>query len=153
LDSNRIRPQSHKEPDTGLSSAPHESVPDSNNKEEPDPAMQGTDDFSYISKIAKEGGTDFMRWLLTKAVIPSSAKEQTPIQFRDIVRLPKQQQLEWKQACREELEALHKRHVYELVDLPPGRKAIKNRWVFSINIRWKKTCQTCGQRLFTSRRC
>jgi hypothetical protein len=36
------------------------------------------------------------------------------------VRLPKQQQLEWKQACHEELEALHKRHVYELVDLPLG---------------------------------
>jgi hypothetical protein len=107
-------------------------VPDSNNKEEPDPAMQGTDNFSYISKIAKEGGTDFMRWLLTKAVIPSSAKEQTPIQFRDIVRLSKHQQLEWKQACCEELEALHKRHVYELVDLPLGWKAIKNRWVFSI---------------------
>src|SRR5260370_25808607 len=37
---------------------------------------------------------------------------------------------EWKAVCREELEALCRRNVYELVDPPKGRKIIKNRWVF-----------------------
>jgi hypothetical protein len=52
--------------------------------------------------------------------------------FRDILRLPAASQKEWKNACHEELESLHKRKVFELVKLPPGRKAIKNRWVFDI---------------------
>jgi hypothetical protein len=129
----RRRPQAQREePVAGPSSAPQNDVPDSINREEPDPAMQGTDDVGYIIKIAREGGANLMRWLLTKAVVPSNAKEQVPTQFRDIARLPAQQQAEWKQACREELEALRKRQVYEIVDLPHGRKAIKNRWVFSV---------------------
>jgi len=33
-------------------------------------------------------------------------------------------------ACREEIKSLTDRGVYELVDLPPGQKAIKCRWVF-----------------------
>jgi hypothetical protein len=70
--------------------------------------------------------------LLAKAITPSIAKDQVPIQFRDIAHLPVQQQAEWKRACRDELEALKKRQVYEIVDLPHGRKAIKNRWVFAI---------------------
>jgi hypothetical protein len=107
-------------------------VPYSNNQEEPDHPMTGMDDVGYIIKIAREGGMDLMRWLLAKAITPSIAKDQVPIQFHDIAHLPVQQQAEWKQACRDELEALKKRQVYEIVDLPHGRKAIKNRWVFAI---------------------
>ena len=51
---------------------------------------------------------------------------------KDLDRLPADQQKEWRQAQFEELEALKERKVYELTDLPPGRKAIKNRWVFDI---------------------
>ena len=117
----RRRPQAQREePVAGPSSAPQNDVPDSINREEPDPSMQGTDDVGYIIKIAREGGTNLMCWLLTKAVIPSNAKEQVPTQFCDIACLLAQQQAEWKQACREELEALRKRQVYEIVDLPHG---------------------------------
>ena len=52
--------------------------------------------------------------------------------FRDIARLPKAEQPVWMQACREQLEALRRRDVYELVNPPKGRKIIKNRWVFDI---------------------
>ena len=52
--------------------------------------------------------------------------------------MPKLQQQEWKDACREELEALRKRKVFELVKLPHGRKAIKNRWVFDIKTDGRK---------------
>jgi hypothetical protein len=95
-------------------------VPYSNNQEESDQTMSGTDNVGYISKIAWKGGTDLILWLLTKAIIPSNVKDQVPIQFHDIARLPVQQQTEWKQACQEELEALKKRQVYEIVDLPHG---------------------------------
>ena len=46
--------------------------------------------------------------------------------------MPTTNQEEWKHACRKELESLHRRRVYELVDLPKGRKVIKNRWVFNL---------------------
>jgi hypothetical protein len=107
-------------------------VPYSNCQEEPDHPMTGMDDVGYISKIAQEGGVDLMRWLLAKAIKPSITKDQVPIQFHDIACLPAQQQAEWKRACRDELEVLKKRQVYKIVDLPHGRKAIKNRWVFTI---------------------
>ena len=46
--------------------------------------------------------------------------------------MPMQQQEEWKTACCKELEALHKFKVFELMDLPKGRKIIRNHWVFNI---------------------
>jgi hypothetical protein len=39
-----------------------------------------------------------------------------------------------EEACLEELEALWKQQVFELTELPPGRKVIKNHWVFDINL-------------------
>ncbi|KAJ2973122.1 hypothetical protein NUW54_g12124 [Trametes sanguinea] len=72
-----------------------------------------------------------------KAVLPvdddlpntSNVREWT---YRDITRLPPAEQKEWKAACQEELEALRRRKVFELVDRPKGRKVIKNRWVFDV---------------------
>ena len=51
---------------------------------------------------------------------------------RDIGKLSAEDQWAWRKAQFEELEALKKRNVYELADLPPGRKAIKNHWVFDL---------------------
>ncbi|KAJ2976968.1 hypothetical protein NUW54_g11484 [Trametes sanguinea] len=59
----------------------------------------------------------------------SNVREWT---YRDITRLPPAEQKEWKAACQEELEALRRRKVFELVDRPKGRKVIKNRWVFDV---------------------
>ena len=90
-----------------------------------------------LSRLAREGGVEFMNWMLSKAVTPDaptnlpqkSTREWT---FRDIMRLPEHERKEWWKACLEEIEALKKRKVFDLVDLPPGRKAIKCRWVFDI---------------------
>lgn len=38
----------------------------------------------------------------------------------------------WKTAMQEEIEALHKNKTWELIPLPPGRKAIGNKWVYKI---------------------
>jgi len=69
--------------------------------------------------------------LLALAVPTSDSQQNIPTHYKDIACLPVQQQLQWRAACQEELEALQKRQVYELVDLPPNCKAIRNRWVLN----------------------
>ncbi len=91
---------------------------------------------SQLAKLAQEGGVGLINYLLTKAEaddqplpVTSSPREWT---FRDILRMLSELQKEWKKACNEELESLRKRYVFELTELPHGRKAIKNRWVFNV---------------------
>src|SRR5258708_9145734 len=57
---------------------------------------------------------------------------------RDIARLPEVEQKEWQNAYRQELEALRRRDVYELVPRPKDRKVIKNRWVFDVKTDGRK---------------
>ena len=52
--------------------------------------------------------------------------------------MPAAKQKEWKDACREELEALRKRDVFEVCDLPKGQKTIKSRWVFDMKTDGRK---------------
>src|SRR6201996_1978584 len=92
-----------------------------------------------MAPMAQEGGVDLIHFLLAKAVSPTDETEILPSpnsvrewQFRDILKFPKEIQEEWKAACHEELEALRRRNVFEVTDLPKGRKIIKNRWVFDI---------------------
>ena len=39
---------------------------------------------------------------------------------------------EWSTAMDEEIESMKKNHVWDLVDLPLGRKTIRNKWVLKI---------------------
>ena len=48
-------------------------------------------------------------------------------------------------ACREELEALRKRKVYELVDRPNRRKVTKNRWVFDVKTDGRKKARVVAK--------
>src|SRR6266853_6537919 len=93
-------------------------------------------DVDELLRLAREGGVEFLNQLLAKAVPPdletpdtANVREWT---FRDIIKMPKDAQKEWKQACRKELDSLRRREVFELVDPPKGRKVIKNRWVFDL---------------------
>jgi len=84
-----------------------------------------------ITRLVKEGGTNLMSLLLNQAIKPSSSEFLIPVHYKDIARLLVQQQKAWNNACHDELEALHKRQVYDLVKLPPNHKVIGNRWVFA----------------------
>ena len=42
---------------------------------------------------------------------------------------------EWMDAMRDELDSMAKNEVWDLVDLPPGRRAIGNKWVFKVKRR------------------
>jgi len=81
-----------------------------------------------LNCLVWEGGVIFIAFLLNKAV-PLAADQL--VFYKDIAILPSQLREQWKKACQEELEALCKCKVFELADLPPGCKAIKNCWVFT----------------------
>ncbi|KAK0586886.1 hypothetical protein LWI29_013918 [Acer saccharum] len=38
----------------------------------------------------------------------------------------------WIKAMKEEMDSMKSNHVWDLVDLPPGKKAIANKWVLQI---------------------
>ena len=68
-----------------------------------------------VAHMAQEGGVDLIHFLLAKVVSPTDATEILPSpnsvrewQFCDILKFPKETQEEWKAACHEELEALHR---------------------------------------------
>jgi len=80
----------------------------------------------------REGGVEFLNQLLTKAVppdleTPDTANVQEWWTFRDIIKMPKATQQEWKHACCKELDSLCRQKVFELVNPPKGHKVIKNR--------------------------
>jgi len=39
---------------------------------------------------------------------------------------------EWAKAMHEEMQSLHENHTYDLVELPKGRRALKNKWVYRL---------------------
>ncbi|TFY60406.1 hypothetical protein EVJ58_g5173 [Rhodofomes roseus] len=125
-----------------ISTTGHQSDPD-----QPSGSSSGSDDDEVeellMAQLCREGGVGLVNMLLAK-VLPlvdqdspkSSIRKWT---FRDISKLPKEEQEKWKAACcREELEALHKRGVYELVDHPKGRRVTKNHWVFDVKTDGRK---------------
>ena len=93
-------------------------------------------DTTHVAKLAQEGGVGLINYLLNQAIPPNeSLPDPDNVRnwtYKDILRMPKAQQELWKQACREELEALRRRNVFEVVSLPQERKAIKSRWTFNI---------------------
>jgi len=80
-----------------------------------------------LNCLVQKGRVEFIAFLLNKAV--PLAVDQLVI-YKDIARLPSQLREQWKKACQKELEALRKCKVFELANLPPSHKAIKNCWVF-----------------------
>jgi len=55
-----------------------------------------------------------------------------PVQYRDILRLPADEKKAWDSACQNEIDALWKRQVWTLTNIPPNRKPVKCRWVFAV---------------------
>jgi hypothetical protein len=96
------------------------------------------------ARLSQEGGVAFMNFLLSSAVPPHDSSLPTPPpnvrewQFSDTTRMNPRDREEWRQACNEELDSLRKRNVFELVDLPKGRKTIRNRWVFDVKTDGRK---------------
>jgi len=92
--------------------------------------------------LAEDGGISNLNALLAKAVPTSSevldASKVKEWSYKDIARMPDVQRKEWTDACRQELDSLRARDVYDLVDPPRGRRVIKNRWVFDVKTDGRK---------------
>jgi len=87
-----------------------------------------------LSYLAKHGGVRNLNTLLAAAVpLGSEIPDTRNIRewsFKDIMRMSSAQQKDWIAACRQELNSLRERKVYNLVNPPQGQRVIKNRWVF-----------------------
>ncbi|PIL37704.1 hypothetical protein GSI_01398 [Ganoderma sinense ZZ0214-1] len=96
-----------------------------------------------VAQLCREGGASLIQFLIAKAIPPDEGEKVPPANvrewtYRDIASLPNAERKEWFTACREELEALRRRDVYDLVDRPKGRKVVKNRWVFDVKTDGRK---------------
>jgi Reverse transcriptase (RNA-dependent DNA polymerase) len=92
-----------------------------------------------LMKMVQDGGAGLINFLLRAGVSSADAKGKIPEvskvhewHYRDLMCLPKAMQEEWKIACKEELEALRRRNIFKLTDLPKSRKTIGCRWVFDV---------------------
>jgi hypothetical protein len=124
----------------------------SNRPDSPPHEGKGKQRADYLVKMVQEGGASLTNFLLSAAVSSAPAKGKIPdvIQvcewhFRDLMRLPKAAQKEWKIACKEELEAFCQHNVFKLTDLPKGCKAIGCRWVFNIKSDGHKKARLVAQ--------
>ena len=79
-------------------------------------------------RLAREGGAEHICFLLA---LRASETYSLPKTFKDVAKLQADSKKRWLESCLEELKSLKDRDVYEIVDLPKGKKAVKNRWVFN----------------------
>ena len=69
---------------------------------------------------APGGGVPSLSFLLVKSISPMDNATTDPKTwvYKDITRLPMAEQKEWYDACLQELEALERRKVFDLVERP-----------------------------------
>ena len=58
---------------------------------------------------------------------------EEPTSFQEAIDSPNYK--EWMEAIRDEMDYMARNQVWELVDPPPRRKSIENKWVFEIKRR------------------
>jgi Reverse transcriptase (RNA-dependent DNA polymerase) len=123
----------------------------SNRPDSPSHEGKGKKCANYLVKIVQEGGAGLTKFLLSAAVSSASAgiipdvSKVCEWHFRDLMRLPKAAQEEWKIACKEELKALCRRNVFKLTNLPKGHKTIGCRWVFDVKSDGHKKARLVAQ--------
>ena len=79
---------------------------------------------NYMVCLTREGGAKHICFLLA---LRATETHVLPKTFKDVAKLPADSKKRWLESCLEELKSLKDRDVYEIVDLPKGRKAVKNR--------------------------
>ena len=128
----KLQSRGNKEPEPvpGPSSPPPERSPSpegtSSGSEDDDevekllePSSNDESEDATLARLCGEGGVKFQPFLISKAVSPTPM-EKSPREwkYRDIANLPKAELKEWRTACNQELEALHRHQLYDLVECP-----------------------------------
>ena len=113
-----------------------------------------TSQTNITAKIVQERGTKLINLLLNQAAIKPFGQAGGELldvrnvrkwHYRDLMHFPEAAQKEWKTAMLKELEFLQKRNVFELTDLPKGRKSIGCRWVFNVKTDSQKKARLVAQ--------
>jgi len=73
--------------------------------------------------LVREGKVEHIHFLLA---LRATETHSLPKTFQDIAKLPADSKKRGLELCLEELKLLKDRDVYEIIDLPKGRKAVKN---------------------------
>jgi len=84
---------------------------------------------NHMVHLTREGRAEHIHFLL---VLRATETHVLPKTFKDVIKLPADSKKRWLESCLEKLKSLKDRDVYEIVDLPKGRKVVKNCWVFNI---------------------
>ena len=64
--------------------------------------------------------------------LKTSNHDGEPNSYHEAMQRPPEERAHWHKAASEEIQALIENGTFELVQLPPGRKAIGSRWVFKV---------------------
>jgi len=84
---------------------------------------------NHMVCLTREERAEYIRFLLA---LRATETYFLPKTFKDVAKLPADSKKRWLESCLEELKLLKDRDVYEIVDLPKGKKVVKNCWVFNI---------------------
>jgi len=79
---------------------------------------------NHLVYLSREEGTEHIRFLLA---LRATKTHFLPKTFKDIAKLPANSKKRWLESCLKELKLLKDRDIYEIMDLPKKRKAVKNR--------------------------
>lgn len=69
---------------------------------------------------------------VTEVAMKASSPDDEPKTLAEAMSRPGEEAAQWYEAAQQELAALQESGTFELVELPPGRKAIGGRWVFKV---------------------
>jgi len=78
---------------------------------------------NHMVCLAREGGAEHICFLLALRVTETHVLPKT---FKDVAKLPADFKKRWLESCLEKLKSLKDRDVYKIVDLPKGKKTVKN---------------------------
>lgn len=93
------------------------------------PTDQPTDQFLHVSLATPSDAFGTAVHEHDTPLVPVVAHLDVPKTFKQAIRGPRSDR--WKAAMQKELDALNRNNICELCELPPGRKAFPNKWVFA----------------------
>ncbi|OMO58188.1 Integrase, catalytic core [Corchorus capsularis] len=94
-------------------------------------SMPVDEDSQAQLRRSKRGGVPRRRFEVEgEAFMIAPQDEAEPKTFKEALSSPVVQ--EWTNAMNDEMESMKTNHVWDLVDLPPGRKTIGNKWVLKV---------------------
>jgi len=75
-------------------------------------------------------GTSRTKHLGHAALFAAASVGREPVSYAEALRSADAD--EWAKVCQYEMDALAKNNTWDLVDMPPSRRAVKSKWVFKL---------------------